>query len=322
MKKVLITSSEFAKTHWAEVNQILNEAGCEAVLNRSGKAMSAAEICAVAAQHKIEGILVYSSSDDINGLVFEKCFDLKVVSRHGVGVDNIDLKTAEARGVLVKKTDNTGDYQAVADLTFGLMLASARRITEVDRSLRSGKWVRPVGSGVWGKTLGIVGLGRIGKAVAKRGKGFNMKVLVSDPFIDFSYIEQEGLRLCPLESLLRESDFITLHTGLTEETKNLIGKDELAIMKRTAYLINTARAGLVDQDALLTALRTDKIAGAAIDVYRQEPATDDILLNTGLDNLVATSHIGSYTTEVLRQMDIQAVTNITEVLTIPGKLNN
>jgi len=314
MKNVLITSKDFAGAYWPELEELLNINGCRAIFNPAERAMSANDICQMAQESKLEGILVYSGSDEMTRQVFAQCQDLKVVSRHGVGTDNIDLIAAADYGVAVKTTNRCQDHEAVADLTFGLMLSVARRISEVDRALRSDRWFRPIASDVWGKTLGIVGLGRIGKAVARRAKGFDMKIIAFDPYADAQYLAQENIEVCDFETLLRNSDFVTLHCSLNDQTRGLIGPDQLAMMKSSSFLINAARAGLVDGAGLRNALLAKQIAGAGIDVHPVEPAINDPLLKEKLDNLVATSHIASYTSEVLRQMDYFAVQNMIDVL--------
>lgn len=314
MKNILITSKDFGSAYWPELEKNLNTSGCRAIFNTADQAMSADAICKIAQEVKLAGILVYSGSDEMTRQVFEQCPDLQVVSRHGVGTDNIDLRAAADCGVVVRTTDRCQDHEAVADLTFGLMLSAARRIAEVDRALRSNRWFRPIASDVWGRTLGIVGLGRIGKAVAKRAKGFGMKVIAFDPYADEQYLAQENIAVCDFETLLRNSDFVTLHCSLNDQTRGLIGPNQFAMMKSSAFLINAARAGLVDAVGLRNALMAKQIAGAGIDVHPVEPAVDDLLLNEKLDNLVATSHIASYTSEILRQMDYLAVQNIIDVL--------
>ena len=314
MKNVLITSKDFGSAYWSDLEKLLNTNGCRVIFNPADRAMSADDICTIDHAMKLDGILVYSGSDEMTSQVFDQCRGLKVVSRHGVGTDNIDLNAAVEHGVAVKTTNRCQDHEAVADLTFGLMLSVARRIAEVDRALRSNRWFRPIASDVWGKTLGIVGLGRIGKAVVRRAKGFGMKVIAFDPYADEKYFTQENIELCDFETLLRNSDFVTLHCSLNDQTRGLIGPDQFAMMKSSAFLINAARAGLVDEAGLRNALLTKQIAGAGIDVHHIEPAVDDQLLNEKLDNLVATSHIASYTSEILRQMDYLAVQNMIDVL--------
>lgn len=311
MKNILVTSKELMDRNWDNIKQLLDANEINPIFNDSNAAMTAQEIIAVCGREKIEGIIVFSSSDQINEEVFANCKDLKVVSRHGVGVENIDLAAAKKFGVAVKTTIDLTDNETVADLTFGLMLSLARNIPQVDADLKKKKWVRAIGVDVWGKTLGIVGLGRIGQAVARRGLGFGMKVLAYDPYLSQA---ESGVEVCSYNKLLAESDFISLHLPLSDASEKMVGEKEFALMRNTAYLINTARAGLVDQQALINALKDCQIAGAGIDVFVKEPALNDPLINEVPEKLVVTSHIGVYTIEHLMNMDYAVVNNAVKVL--------
>ncbi|HEY3426671.1 MAG TPA: phosphoglycerate dehydrogenase, partial [Negativicutes bacterium] len=288
--------------------------GYHLIWNTADRAMSAQDIINADAENLIDGIVVYSSSDEINQEVFEQCRNLKVVSRHGVGVENIDVAAAKKTGVQIKTTAESPGYEAVADLTFALMLSLARKVNVIDAQLRQNIWYRPISSDVWGKNLGIVGLGRIGKAVVRRAKGFGMNILAYTSHPDIEYFTENGIALCSKEELIAKADFLTLHCALNEETKDIIGAKEFSLMKPTAYLINTARSGLVNQGALLAALKNKQIAGAAIDVFDIEPIVDDLLINEHLDNVVATSHVGSYTFDLIRRMDFLAAENIVQAV--------
>lgn len=314
MKNILITSKELKQYNWKMINNLMLENNIQPIFNKTDKPMSADEICEICLQNSVEGIIVYSSSDEISSKVFEKCKDLKVVSRHGVGIENIDVEAAEKHGVQVKTTNNLFDYETVADLTFGLIICIARHISKIDKALKNNKWIRPMGKDVWKKTLGIVGYGRIGRAVTRRAKAFKMKVIAYDPYVNIKVAEGDGIELVSLEYLLKTSDFISLHLPLNKQTQNIIDSKELSLMKKDAYLINTARAGLVNQNALLTALKNREIAGAAVDVYTVEPAVKDPLIQSNLDNLVLTSHIGSYTIENLKEMDYAVIKNAIDVI--------
>ncbi|WP_371378387.1 phosphoglycerate dehydrogenase [Sporomusa aerivorans] len=314
MKTVLITSKEFGSQidieHRRNLEQYFFENGWQIMWNATEAAMTAGDIIQLNARQLLDAILVYSSSDEISREVFKHCRNLKVVSRHGVGIENIDVSAAQQAGVQIKTTDKMPGYETVADLTFALMLSLARKVPQIDSNLRKNGWYRPISSDVWGKTLGIFGLGRIGKAVARRAKGFDMRILVNTRHPDEAFVTAHGLSLCTKEELLAESDFVSLHCALTAETKHMIGAPEFGLMKPSAYLINTARAGLVCQRELLAALKSKKIAGAAVDVFEQEPAVNDPIITEDLDNVVATAHVGSYTVESLRRMDFLVVQNI------------
>jgi glyoxylate reductase len=220
---------------------------------------------------------------------------LRVISLASSGYESIDVEEATARGVVVTNAPTALGTESVADLTFGLILDVARQISRTDGQLRTGVWQRPLGTTVWGKTLGIIGLGRIGRAVAKRARGFNMTVLTREHHVANAPAFELGVQGVPLEELLRQSDFVTLHSRYSEATHHLIGRDELRMMKPSAFLINTSRPGIVDPAALREALTNGWIAGAGLDVYDGEPSTKNPLI--GLPNVVVTSHIGNRTLE-------------------------
>jgi D-3-phosphoglycerate dehydrogenase len=244
--------------------------------------------------------------------VMENSPRLKVVSMHGVGVDHIDLGAASRLGIVIANCPGAND-QAVADLAIGLMVAIARNIPQADRALRDQQWGRYSGSELWGKTLGLVGYGRIGRGVAKRALGFDMHVLVYDPYIQADQIGLPDVRLtASLQEVIHSADFLSLHAALTEETRAMIGEPELAAMKPTAYLINTARGGLLDETALHKALQEKWIAGAALDVFVEEPPLGSPLL--GLENIVVTPHVGAHTQEAIERMGIMAAQNVIQTL--------
>ncbi|HID91371.1 TPA: hydroxyacid dehydrogenase [Candidatus Bathyarchaeota archaeon] len=226
---------------------------------------------------------------------------LKVIGRAGVGVDNIDVEEAIKHGIEVE-TSSSAPIASVAELVFGLMIGLARSIPRADRLMKEGKWAKKelMGTQLQGKTIGIVGLGRIGRAVGKRARAFGMRVLVRTrhPNRKMDALRELDAEVVSLEELLRRSDFVTLHVPLTEETYHMIGEGELRLMKRTAYLINTSRGGVVDTRALIEALRGGWIAGAALDVYEKEPPDDPALV--GMPNVICTPHIGSQTVEAQR----------------------
>jgi len=246
-----------------------------------------------------EGLLTLLT-DRVDAALIEACPRLRTISNYAVGYDNIDLAAASRRGITV---GNTPDVltDATADLTFALLLAAARKLPEATRAVHEGDWLtwepaRYLGAAVHGATLGIIGTGRIGRAVATRAEGFGMRVIGA------------GSR-DPVDELLAQSDFVSLHVPLTEATRHLINAEALGRMRPTAILINTARGGIVDQAALKTALERGTIAGAALDVTDPEPLTpDDPLLRA--PNLIVTPHIGSATTAARERMAELAVENL------------
>jgi len=229
---------------------------------------------------------------------------LKVIGRAGVGVDNIDVKAAEERGILVLNTPEA-PAEAVAELTMGLMISLARQIPLADQAMKEGKWLKRELEG-WqlkGKTLGIIGLGNVGERVARIAKALGMRLLITkrtppDPAL----LKELGAEFVPLRELLQRSDVITIHVPLTSQTHHMIGPGEFQSMKEGAFLINTSRGAIVDEKALLAALRSGRLGGAALDVYETEPPTDLALVR--FPNVVATPHIGAQTVEAQKNAAI------------------
>ena len=243
-----------------------------------------------------------------SAVVLAACPRLRLISIWGTGTNHVDIDAARARGVTVRNTPGVNAH-AVAEHTMALMLAIARRIPEMDSAVKAGQWPRGSLVQLEGKTLGVVGLGAIGSRVAMLASTFGMNVLASTLGDDAGRAASVGARHVPLETLLRESDFVSLHLRLSEKTTRYIDRARLALMKPSAFLINTARAGLVDRDALLDALRGSRIAGAGLDVFHEEPIrADDPLLS--LPNIVFTPHNAGSTPEVIDRGLQQAVENI------------
>jgi lactate dehydrogenase-like 2-hydroxyacid dehydrogenase len=244
--------------------------------------------------------------------VLAQCPELRIISNVAVGFNNIDVKACSRRGVMVTNTPGVLD-DTTADFTWCLLLATARRVVEGDRFFRTGKWkgwglMQFLGYDVHHKTLGILGLGRIGKGVAKRAKGFDMRVIYHDPTrVDESTERELGVMYVDKRTLLRESDFVTLHVPLVPETTHFISHGEFALMKRTALLINASRGPVVDEKALVKALKAGEIAGAGLDVYENEPKCERGLM--GLKNVVLAPHIASASFETRARMAMIAAQN-------------
>lgn len=240
--------------------------------------------------------IVIRSQTKLTQDVIEASENLKFIGRAGVGTDNIDKQSATKKGIIVMNAPG-GNTVSTCEHAFTLMLSVARKIPFAYNSLKSKEWKRSQFKGVElnSKTLGIIGLGRIGKEVAKRALAFGMEVLTFDPFISREVADALGVRVVELDELLEKSDFITVHTPLTDETRNMISKKELGMMKPTVFLVNCARGGIVDEEALYEALKEKKISGAALDVFAEEPPLDSKLLE--LDNIVVTPHLGASTEE-------------------------
>ena len=257
--------------------------------------------------------LVVRSQTQVTARVIEAAPRLEVIGRAGVGVDNIELAAATARGVIVVNAPLANTMSAT-EHAFALMLAAARNVPRGDSSLRDGRWERGRLQGVElaGHTLGVVGLGRIGSGVAIRARAFEMRVVAYDPFVSTERANSLGVELCSLEELLAQSDFVTLHTALHEGTRGLIGVEQFALMKPTAYLVNTARGALVDEQALYDAVTEGRLAGAAIDVFSEEPAIGNIL--TTSDRIVVTPHLAASTAEAQDRAAVDTVVQILDVL--------
>lgn len=256
-------------------------------------------------------------TDRIDGTFFDACPNVKVVSNYAVGFDNIDVDAATARGVVVTNTPGVLT-ETTADFAFTLLMAAARRLIEADRYTREGKWqswmpMLFLGQDIYGSTLGLVGLGRIGAAMARRARGFDMTVLYHD-VVRREDLEQDlGLKYTALDDLLRRSDFVSVHTPLTPQTRHLIGAAQFRQMKKTAILINSARGPIVDQHALVEALRARTIAGAGLDVFEIEPIPADHPL-LKLDNVVVAPHIASASVATRTKMALMAAENLVAAL--------
>jgi D-3-phosphoglycerate dehydrogenase len=265
----------------------------------------------VSAAGDVDAILARTSK--ITTAVIAASPKLKIVSRHGVGVDSVDLEACNRHGVLVTIT---GDANAVAvsEHAFGCLLAVARKIALAHANIKVGKWERDriIGVELYQKVLGLIGLGRIGSNMARRAKAFEMEVIAYDPYAKPETAQQLDVPLVDLPTLLRRSDFISLHVPLTGETRHIIGQAELAQMKPSAILVNTARGGLIDEHALYESLAAQRIAGAALDVFEQEPLPANHPL-TQLDNILFSPHVAGQTAEALRRMSIGAAENILAV---------
>jgi D-3-phosphoglycerate dehydrogenase len=255
-----------------------------------------------------EGIIIGTSK--LTRRLLEKARQLRVIVKFGVGTDNIDLEAAQELGIEVRNLPGV-NAQAVAELALGLMLSLARKITTGDRSLRAGNWQRPVGHSVCGKTLGIVGTGSIGTALARLVSGLEMTVLGYDLFPS-EHFEAAGGRYVTLDELLSRSDFLSLHLSLTAETAHFMNQERIGRMKAGAFLINTARGGVVDEAALKMYLKNGHLGGAGLDVFESEPPQLGELAE--LDQVVCTPHIAAYTQETLRRMDQVCVATLAEAL--------
>jgi phosphoglycerate dehydrogenase-like enzyme len=280
MRKVLIAPPGLADFD-GEYRQVLRGAGFELVF--AGQSLTEPRLI-----ESLEGKkAVLAGSEIYSQRVIEACPELVMIARQGVGHDAVDLEAATAAGIVVTNTPGS-NHEAVAEHAFGLILALAKNFFGQDRETRAGKWPRRPTLPVRERTLGIVGLGRIGKAVAIRGAAFGMRIMAAEIVPDREFIGTHGIELAPYERLLMESDYLTFHVPLTSLTRHMLDGPALAEMKPNAFVINTSRGGVVDEQALLDALKQQRIAGAALDVYEKEPVRSHALL--GLENVILTAH--------------------------------
>lgn len=258
--------------------------------------------------------LLVRSSTQVTADVLRAGTQLRVVARAGVGVDNIDLPAATQAGVIVVNAP-TGNVVAAAEHTLALLLSMARLIPQADAHVRAGQWKRGqfMGVEVRGKVLGTVGLGRVAQEVVRGAKGLGMRVLAYDPFVTPEYAEQRGVELVDLDRIYSESDFITVHVPLTEKTRNLIGAPEFARMKKGVRILNVARGGVINEQALVDAVNAGQVAGAAIDVFEEEPLAADSILRTN-PKIVLTPHLGGSTVEAQEQVAADVAVQVVDVL--------
>lgn len=258
--------------------------------------------------------LVIRSATTADADLLEHAPKLKVIARAGVGVDNVDLNAATAKGIVVMNTPD-GNTISTAEFTFGLMLALARHIPTSYQDLKEGRWERKAFTGIElrGRTLGIVGFGRIGRAVAKRALAFEMNVMTYDPYIPADVAQDFGVTLVDLDTLYRESDFITLHSVITDETRAMINAESIAKMKKGVRIVNAARGGLINDDDLAEGIKSGKVAGAALDVYQIEPPPGDNAL-IGLPGVLHTPHLAASTSDAQINVGIDAARLVIDAL--------
>ena len=300
--KVLTTPRSYGKTD-PEVFSMLQAAGLEVVRNDTGGILDKETIKAMLAD--CDGVIV--GVDPMDAEVIAAAPKLKAIAKYGVGVDNIDLDAAEARGIKVSRTVGANS-EAVADYAMALILAVARKTVLIDRQCRKGDWKKITTRDVTGGTIGILGLGAIGKNVAQRAQGFGMKVLAYDTFWNDDYARDFLFTRAAPDEIYAQCDVISLHLPLLPETENFIGAAELAKMKSDVILVNTARGGLIDENALLDALEAGKIYGAGIDAFSSEPPKDPRWFT--LDNVVLGSHCAASTSGASRNMGRMATANL------------
>lgn len=300
--KVLVTPRSYGKTDPA-VFGMLQDKGITVVKNETGDIMSREQIMEAIAG--CDGVIL--GVDPMDAEVMAAAPKLRAIAKYGVGVDNIDLAAAQQRGIKVSRTVGANS-EAVADYAFALMIALARKVLPIDRKCHERDWSKLTTLDISRKTVGILGFGAIGKNVAKRCAGFDMRILAYDVFWDEDAANKLGVIKADVDTIFREADFISLHLPLTPETRGCVGREQLAVMKPTAVLVNTARGGLVDEDALLLALQEGKLYGAGFDAFSQEPPENPAWYT--LDNVILGSHCAASTNGAAQNMGRMATENL------------
>ena len=302
---VAISTSTFGRVSEAPLAR-LADAGFEVRLNPHGRKLSEDE-----ARAHIDGVVgLVAGTETLTEAVMASAPGLKVVSRVGAGLDSVDLAGAKKLGIQVFNTPEA-HIDAVAELALGGILASLRHIAPTDRLIRSGTWKKPMGGLLRGRTVGVIGMGRVGRAMVALLAPFGVDVLAFDPVQDADYAAKAGVTYTELPDLLGRSDVVTIHVPFSAAVKGLIGASELALLKPTSLLVNTARGGIVDEAALLAHLQTNESASAYLDCFEQEPYAGPL---AKLENVLLTAHIGSYAREGRVRMESEAVDNLLSVL--------
>ena len=302
---ILTSPSSFGKIS-AEPFRLLKEAGFNFINNPYGRKLTEDEVIKLASD--CTGIV--AGVETYNKKVLDKLVNLKCISRVGVGMDSVDLEYAKMRGIIVVNTPD-GPTRSVAELTIAITFSLLRRIPQADCAMKKKQWQKQIGNLLQNKTVGVIGLGRIGKMVAEMFMGLGNLVIGCDLYPDKAWCKEHGVEICDFNEILAKAEIITLHIPGNKDRIAVIGKEEIDLMKNGAYLVNIARGGVVDEKALFNALKTNKLSGAAIDVFLQEPYSGPLC---ELENIVLTPHLGSYSKEGKLQMEIDAVINLINVL--------
>ncbi len=305
--RLLVTPTSYGKND-PRLKTELEACAAAVTYNPTGKPLSSADIAAL-----LPGVHGYIAGlDAIDRAALEKADCLKVIARYGVGVDNVDLAAAKERGIIVTNTPGANSV-SVAELAFGLMLALARQIPEALGSVRQGKWPRLAGVSLEGKTVSILGLGAIGRQLARRLGGFDCRILAYDPYPNQAFIAEHNITLADMDTVVSQAEFLSLHLPLLPETRGLVNDAFLARMKAGAYLINTSRGEVVNEAALLRALQSGRLRGAGLDAFTVEPPDPSNPL-LQLPQVIATPHLGAQTDGATSNMGWMAMQDCLAVL--------
>ena len=305
--KILVTPTSLQPGTKMQAMERLKQFSDDLVFNEERKPLTEEEL--IPLLKDCDGYL--AGLDLVTEKVLRECRQLKVISRYGTGYDRIDMEAAKKYGITVTNTPGV-NAEAVGELTFGLLLSVARKIPYLDFTTRDGQWVRSTGVELKGKTMGIIGLGAIGKIVARCAKGFDMKVMAYDPYLNESYCQEQEIVPADLNKIFEQSDVITLHLPLNKETTHLIGCEAIEKMKEGVILINASRGGILDEEAVYRGLKSGKIGGLGLDAFENEPPKNSPLFE--FSNVVVTPHTGAHTIEATNLMADMAVGNLIKVL--------
>ncbi len=307
MKKVLITPRSFGKYNREELVEILKKNDIEPVFNPYGTILTEQQMTELMAD--MDGLIV--GVDPVTKNVIQAAPNLKVISKYGVGVDNIDIPYTKQQEIPVYRTVGANS-NAVADYAFGLLMAVSRRIVEIDHGCHHNDWSKKEALDIYGKKIGILGLGAIGKGMVKRARGFDMEVYGYDVFKDEEFIKEYDVHFTDVDTIIKECDFISLHLPLLDSTKHILNEKNLANAKPNLIIINTARGGLLDETTAYKLLKEQKIYGLGVDVFEHEPAETSPLLEC--PNVVVGSHTAASTKNAIEQMSLMAVENVLKEL--------
>lgn len=306
--KILVTPTSIQPGKDSKALEKLKAFSEDLIFNPTGKPLTEDEL--IPLLKDCEGYL--AGLDSVTKKVLDNCPELKVISRYGVGYDRVDINAASEKGIVVANTPGANS-EAVGELSFALILSLARNITYLDRMTKEGQWVRSTGVELKGKTIGILGLGAIGKVVARCAEGFAMNVMAYDPYINLHYCKEHNIISSTKDEIFEKADVISLHLPLMDETKHIINAQSLEKMKDGVIIINASRGGIIDEDAALCALKSGKIGGLGLDAFEIEPPVDSPLLS--FSNVVATPHTAAHTEEASSKMAEMAVDNLIACLT-------
>ena len=305
--KILVTPTSLQPGKPSEALEVLRAYTDDLVFNPTGRPLTEEEL--IPLLKDCDGYL--AGLDFITKKVLDECPHLKVISRYGAGYDRVDIAAAKENGIIVTNTPGV-NAEAVAELAMALILATARKVPHLNATTRGGEWLRSTGVELKHKTIGIMGLGAIGKVVARCAKGFEMNVAAYDPFINEEYCKEHHIMVCTFDELLEKSDVISLHLPLMDSTKHLIGKEAFSKMKPNAILVNTSRGGIIDEDAAYEALKEGRLGGLGLDAFEVEPPHNCALFE--FPNVVVTPHTGAHTQEATKNMAQASVQNLIDVL--------